>query len=110
VLCNLCAYHSPRQTQGAPASAPQNDDKPKDGQPREGRGKKDGPVVQVRAWSAAFEWDANVSVQLDLPCSTIKNASSGKDEIICTSKNKLQEIVEPQSVLVSTDDFQKMYW
>jgi hypothetical protein len=51
-----------------------------------------------------------VSVQLDLPCSTVKNAANGKDEVVCTSKNNLQEILEPKSVLVSENEFKKLYW
>jgi hypothetical protein len=88
-------------------------DKPKDkdsSKDRQDRPKKDGPVVQVRAWTATFEWDANVSDQLDLPCSSVKNETSGKSDVLCTSKSNLQEIKEPSAVVTSPEEFKKLYW
>jgi hypothetical protein len=95
----------------------QEDDDPKAKKERGDRGdrgdrfsRKEGPVTQVRAWIATFEWDANVSVQLDLPCSSMKNAETGWSEVLCKSKSDLQEILEPSVKLVSPDEFRRMYW
>lgn len=84
-------------------------DEPKPGADAKPKKNRDGPVVQVRAWNAVFEWDTKVSVKLDLPCAPAI-VGTGQTEIMCTSKNNLQEVLEPKAVLMTPEEFAKSFW